>query len=659
MRWKDFTLKQRMFGGIAIVGALLIVIGFITSYGMQQAQSAYQQAVNTEYKQAIKILEIRLAAANQQAFLTKSILLGTKAEAKQYQEITAEMDSKLEEFNALAKTKEVTTQKLAENIERFRQLSNQANSAIDKGEAELAVKILLDDLTAVNQEQAQMLKQLSLAAVNNAETNIKQAQLTSGDTISLVYLLLICALVAAITVGIIIVYSITNPLKKTISLTQAVADGDLSLVLESNEEKTEVGDLLRAFHNLVDGLKRLTLSIEHISEGDLGVVIKPRSNNDTLALALADMVRSLCSIVLNVRGSSERIKNISLKLANSSQQLERDSDNMVVIVQTMASALEELFVNIKSIASNMDSQASSIAETTATMQQMSTRMQQISNGTLELTGMVDSAREVVQDGQQSVKQTANGMKEINTSLTMTAETIKDLGARAAAIGHILEVINHISDQTNLLALNAAIEAARAGSYGLGFGVVAEEVRKLSERTAKSAEEIAQLISGVQKGVGLATTHMTRSTELVEEGLNQSAKAVGALGQIDTVVGRVAFTTKEIADVIVEQSVATSQVLQSMQHLNLITQEIQAASQEQAASTNELVQSTGNMRTAAERNAELSEQLSSTGRLVLVESQHQETAVSAFRLSDDVLNGVSKDLLYSAEYPSLSENSAKV
>src|SRR5438270_12298024 len=119
------------------------------------------------------------------------------------------------------------------------------------------------------------------------------------------------------------------------------------------------------------------------------------------------------------------------------------------------------------------------------------------------------------------------MREINTSITTTADTIQELGERASAIGRIVEVINTISDQTNLLALNAAIEAARAGEHGLGFGVVAEEVRKLSERTAQSAEEITKVVNDVQNCATQASKQMKFSTELVREGLAQSGNLVAS------------------------------------------------------------------------------------------------------------------------------------
>ncbi|MEW6729767.1 MAG: HAMP domain-containing methyl-accepting chemotaxis protein [Acidobacteriota bacterium] len=648
MKWQNFTLKQRTFSGIAIIGLLLLGIGIITSYGMWQAQTAYQQATTTEYHQAVTILEVQLAAAKQQAFLTKAILLGTKADSEQYQKVDVEMTDKISELDRLLRGGEINTEKLKNNIETFRQLSAQANREIDKGQAEAAIKILLDDLDRVSQEQTEILKLLSKQAINKANFNITQAQQVASSTTSQVYILIVFALIAAIVVGILIVYTVTNPLKKTVYLTQALAEGNLNISLARSQEKTEIGDLLRAFHSLVAGLQELTISIEQIAEGDLGLIVKPRSGNDTLAVALAGMVRSLYGIVAKVRASSERIKTISMELADSGQQLEHDSESMVGVVQNMAVALEELSMNISSIAKNMESQSSSITETTATMQQMATRMQQISHSTQALSQLADTARDVVKDGQQAVEHAASGIKQINSSIVTTAQTVHGLGEHAVAIGRILEVINHISDQTNLLALNAAIEAARAGAHGLGFGVVAEEVRKLSERTAQSADEIAKLIGDVQKGVKLASAQMERSTELVMEGLNQSDKVVHALSQIDVVVGNVALTTKDIATVIIEQSASTEQVLQAIQHLNLITQEIQAASEEQAASTKELVQATQDMRMAAERNAKLSEQLALTGKTVLTESKHQEAAVGVFRLTNDSFSRAEMNMLLGSE-----------
>jgi methyl-accepting chemotaxis protein len=636
MRWSDLTLRGRILSGSTVIVALMLAAGFITYWGMDRVKTAYEQAVNREHKQALPVQQIQLAAARQQAFLIKSILLGGKADGDQYKQLADEMESRLAGLAVLLKSEQNSIEELTNSAEKFKDYSSRARAAVDAGKTEEAIGILVGDLDEASRVQTKLLDQLSAKAIKQSEDSIERAKSAADSTARWVYLMLACAILAAIAVALIVVRSITDPLRQIVRLTSSVADGDLDITLQQTEDKTEIGNLIYSFKRLVEGLRGITISIRCIAQGDLGVSVEPRSSRDLLALSLCDMVESLYSIVSKVRESSEQVKNmnISMDLAGSGRQLERDSETVAVAVQDMASVLEELSTNIRAIAKNVESQASGVNQTNISIQHMAARLQLIADSTGDLTKLVDEARGVVKSGRQSVEQAAEGMREINTSITTTAQTIEELDERAAAIGHIVEVINTISDQTNLLALNAAIEAARAGSHGLGFGVVAEEVRKLSERTARSAEEIANLIGGVQKGMAMAARQMGRSTELVSEGLEQSARAVNSLGQIETVVANVARTSTDIDGIIIEQSADTDQVLNATRELMIITHEIQAASQEQAISTGEIVKSVVRVRDAAERNTKLSEHLSTAGRSMLSHLQHLEEAVKVFHLPDE-------------------------
>ncbi|MEW6733252.1 MAG: methyl-accepting chemotaxis protein [Acidobacteriota bacterium] len=635
MRWRDLTLKQKTFGSSAVVVALMLIVGLITYSGMRQVQANYKQAVSKEYEQALLLLQLQLAAAKQQYSITKSISFASQADSKDYELALAQMRAGLSELDQLAPAASNDTAGIKRNAERFQQASARARAALDSGQSDAALDILGGELSEASQGQTELLDKLSAQAMKNAKDSIERVEGAADRTVYQVSLILLLVSLAVIALATLIVRGVSGPLRQIVRLTSSVADGDLDVALHQTKDRTEISTLLYSFNHLVEGLRGLTRSIESIAHGDLRVTIEPRSDRDTLALALRDMVQSLYSIVSKVRHSSEQVKNIylSMNLTGSGAQLERDNEMVTSAVQDMASVVEELSTNIRAIAKNVESQAGSVTQTTAAIEQMAARMQRIAEGTNNLTQLVDTARGVVREGRQSVEQASQGMREIDSSIGTTAETIQELGQRAAAIGHIVEVINTISDQTNLLALNAAIEAARAGAHGLGFGVVAEEVRKLSERTVQSAEEIAELIDGVQKGVAQAAKQMGRSTELVSEGLKQSGNVVAALGQIETVVSNVAETSTRIDGVIIEQTAGIEQVLKATQQLTLITYEIQAGSQEQAVSTGEIVKAVERVRDAAERNVKLSQHLSTAGRSVLTQTERLEEAVSVFHLSN--------------------------
>ena len=139
--------------------------------------------------------------------------------------------------------------------------------------------------------------------------------------------------------------------------------------------------------------------------------------------------------------------------------------------------------------------------------------------------------EIAREGGRTVRQTVDGIGEIRTTVMETAVKIKELEVHTRKVAEIVQVISEIADQTNLLALNAAIEAARAGEHGKGFAVVADEVRKLAERSASSAEEIAELIRAMQSGMDEAVSAMDLGTDRVERGTDLAQKAGEALESI--------------------------------------------------------------------------------------------------------------------------------
>ncbi|MBI4854632.1 MAG: DUF3365 domain-containing protein [Acidobacteria bacterium] len=429
-------------------------------------------------------------------------------------------------------------------------------------------------------------------------------------------------------------HTLIKPMNALVNTTSELAKGNLIEVTELKNRKDEIGNLAESMNQVINYLKQAARVADKIADGDLSLQIETQSATDTFGEAFKKMLQFLRTVASKVKISSNQVKEVSNTLAKSGQQLQKDTETVAAAVQDMASVVEELSTNIRLIANSVEAQASSVSETTTSIQQMSTRMQRIAAGTKDLTQLVSSARGVVKDGIESVGQASNGIREIHKSINSTADTIYGLGEHAAAIGRIVEVINSIAEQTNLLALNAAIEAARAGQHGLGFGVVAEEVRKLSERTTESAEEIGALIAGVQKDVAQAAKQMGLSTDLVNEGLTQSSKVVSALSQIEVVVDSVSTTSNYIDGVIIEQSVGTEAILKATQELTIVTHEIQAASQEQSISTAEIVKSVERVQSAAERNTRLSEQLSTASREVLLQSKDLEVAIGVFRLTTE-------------------------
>jgi methyl-accepting chemotaxis protein len=165
--------------------------------------------------------------------------------------------------------------------------------------------------------------------------------------------------------------------------------------------------------------------------------------------------------------------------------------------------------------------------------------------------------------------------------------VEGLGKSSDQIGRIVGVINDIADQTNLLALNAAIEAARAGEQGRGFAVVADEVRKLAERTTAATKEIAQMIESVQKETKLAVGAMEEGTRQVGEGVQTTNQAGESLAEIIHMSEQVGEMITQIATAAAEQSTATEQINNSMDQIANLVKESAAGAQQSAQACQDL------------------------------------------------------------------------
>jgi methyl-accepting chemotaxis protein len=253
--------------------------------------------------------------------------------------------------------------------------------------------------------------------------------------------------------------------------------------------------------------------------------------------------------------------------------------------EQLASAANEISSSAEQLSAGAKEQTNQSSQVSAAIEEMTATIVESSKNTNEAAEKAKGAALKSQEGSRLAEDTSRGMDEIVNSTSITAKNVEGLAEKATAIGEIIKVIDDIADQTNLLALNAAIEAARAGEQGRGFAVVADEVRKLAERTTKATKEVAETIKGIQADVNGANTQMTDAQKYVLSGKELVEKTNASLTEIFGAVETVQEMMRQLATASEEQSAAAEQISKSIENVNRITKE-SAAGTEQAATASE-------------------------------------------------------------------------
>lgn len=238
----------------------------------------------------------------------------------------------------------------------------------------------------------------------------------------------------------------------------------------------------------------------------------------------------------------------------------------------VASAATEIAASAEEMAVGLRKQGEQTGQVSAAVEEMASSVTEVAKKSIDASQAASASQSDASQGGQVVEQTVSEIKAIADDVNRSAQAVTSLGRKSEQIGQIINVINDIADQTNLLALNAAIEAARAGEHGRGFAVVADEVRKLAERTTKATEEVGQSIREIQDETVQAVTLIEAGSKRVVKGVDLANTAGNALGRITQSSEGLAGMVQSIAAAAEEQSAASEQISRSITSINEVTRE---------------------------------------------------------------------------------------
>lgn len=449
-------------------------------------------------------------------------------------------------------------------------------------------------------------------------------------------------------INIIIKKIIGTPVNTLTGVAKEVALGNVNVRIDY-ESKDEIGELAASFRALLAAQKEKVDATHEIAAGNFKKV-ELASSNDQLGIALNEAVGRLEETVkdtnslvasategkLNARASVDKYRGawkelltgvnslldaVILPVQEGSKVLERmaqgdftarvtgefKGDHQIItnsintVVESLNSALSQVSEAVQATASAASQISSSSEEMAAGSQEQSAQTTEVASAVEEMTSTIlentknasyaaEATKESAvkaKEGGKVVSETVDGMNRISEVVSQSAEAIYTLGQNSDKIGEIIQVIDDIADQTNLLALNAAIEAARAGEQGRGFAVVADEVRKLAERTTKATKEIAMMIKQIQKDTGSAVESMQKGTDEVEKGKALVNKAGSMLGEIISSSEKATDSVIQVAAASEEQSAASEEISKNVEAIRSVTQESTVGIQQIARAAEDL------------------------------------------------------------------------
>ena len=588
MQWfKNLPISKKLLFGFAFVAFFAGVSGFAGTSSILRVDNRYSSLQKSATAPLASLAEISKLLQRERINLRDMVLAESAAEMQIYidrlAKIRIDIDSLQKEYGKtdLDETDLANYETFVNALTRYAPISRELEQLAYNGNKQVAHDLLRGDAFTSVKEVENALDNMVITKKINAELiSLENTAITRQSTI-LQIVLLVISVAAAIWLGLVLSRLIGQPVRELERAAKRVAEGDLDATVHftMNDELGKLGTsfnmMVSTIHNALEDVNKEKADVERkvdeavrqsdaqrqylassvdemlqamnkFAEGDLTIAlhIKKEDEIGSLYRGFNRAVVNMNQMICQVGTAAQAAANAATEISSSSIQLSESAQTQSIQSSDVAAAVEEMVLTIIDNSRNATRTAEVASE----------------NG------------EVAREGGAVVEQTVEKIRQIANVVNDSAATVEHLGTSSQQIGEIAQVIDEIADQTNLLALNAAIEAARAGEQGRGFAVVADEVRKLAERTTKATTEIAQMIHTIQEGAKRAVEAMQRGSSEVGEGIRLADQAGEALSRVVSGTAGTVDMVSQIAAASEEQSATSEQISLSVERISKISVE---------------------------------------------------------------------------------------
>ncbi len=299
-------------------------------------------------------------------------------------------------------------------------------------------------------------------------------------------------------------------------------------------------------------------------------------------------LRSFTEKIEILSASSEESSSSTLELGASIEEVSENVSKLFSYVDDTSTAIFELIAISKQLSQSLDNLKKITEDTNSAMLEMEASVKEVEARAIESAKFTEQMEKDAQIGKEAIAATEESMKKIKESNSYSYQALNELSRDIKSIGKILKVIEEISEETALLALNAAIIASQSGEQGKAFGVVAEEIKELAERTGVSTKEITSIIQAILTKSDKASTAINESTKAIQDGVELTVQTGEIFKKILSSIENADELFKDIAKANVEQSKGITHIAKSMENINMMVSDFSRAMMEQRKGAEQII-----------------------------------------------------------------------